>query len=84
MRKFSIPLAIALATICATPVWAMYQTGGITGIDTEHRRITLDSSVTYPVAAKVDISNLAIEDHIRFDTETRNGQPIITKIIKGY
>jgi hypothetical protein len=30
------------------------------------------------------MSGLAINDHIRFDTETRNGRTVITKIIKGY
>lgn len=84
MRKSTLALATVALVAAGGPVFAMYETGGITGIDPVKRIITLNSSITYPVAPKVDMSGLAINDHIRFDTETRNGRTVITKIIKGY
>jgi len=84
MKNSAVPLAIMMAMGITGSACAMYETGGITGIDVARHFITLDSRVTYSVSPKVDMSGLTIGEHVRFDTETRNGRPVINKIFKDY
>jgi hypothetical protein len=83
MKKFMVPLSLAVVMAIATPAWASAQvSGSISSIDPNAREIVLDNGKTYSVQPDVDLAKLAPWDKVTMNTETKGKQNIVDKVTK--
>lgn len=73
MNKFTLPVAVTLATLIAGSAFAATVTHTVKAMDAAKHTLTLDDGQTYQFPAGYDLSKVKAGEKVTVTFETKNG-----------